>query len=182
MAQLLWVVSIAVLCFVTCAYTQQCDQSSDVARFDCYPEDGAAQDKCEARKCCWRSPTQQSTLTAKHLTYPENVSVPCCYYPSDFPTYEMISNETTDFGQRIRLFKSQTTYMPQDITKLTVDLIYETQQRFRLQIYDSAFQRYQVPLQVPKVQQKADMTDYDVVIQSKPFAIVVTRKSTGVTL
>jgi hypothetical protein len=35
---------------------------------------------------------------------------------------------------------------------------------------------------VPVVEKKADMTDYDVVIKSKPFAIVVTRKSTGVTL
>jgi hypothetical protein len=172
-----FVTSIVVLCFVTYIYTQQCDQSSDVARFDCYQEDGSAQDKCEARKCCWRLPFQQSNSTG--LRDPD---VPYCYYPSDFPTYQVTSNETTDFGQRIRLFKSQATYMPQDIPNLTVDLIYETQQRFRLQIYDSAFQRYQVPLQVPKVQQKADMTDYDVVIQSKPFAIVVTRKSTGVIL
>jgi hypothetical protein len=32
------------------------------------------------------------------------------------------------------------------------------------------------------VEKKADMTDYDVVVNSKPFSIVVTRKSTGVTL
>jgi hypothetical protein len=72
--------------------------------------------------------------------------------------------------------------MPNDITNLTVDLIYETQQRFRIRIYDPVYKRYEVPLQVPVVEKKADMTDYDVVIKSKPFAIVVTRKSTGVTL
>jgi hypothetical protein len=177
MMHLSFVTSIVVFCFVTRVCTQQCDKSSDVARFDCYPEDGAAQDKCEARKCCWRLPTQQSNLTS-----PPDPTVPPCYYPSDFPTYEVTSNERTDFGQRIQLFKSQTTYMPQDITNLTVDLIYETQQRFRIRIYDPVYKRYEVPLQVPVVEKKADMTDYDVVIKSKPFAIVVTRKSTGVTL
>jgi hypothetical protein len=65
---------------------------------------------------------------------------------------------------------------------LTADLIYETQQRFRIQIYDTYNPRYQVPLPVPVVTKKADMTDYDVVVNSKPFSIVVTRKSTGAIL
>jgi len=162
---------------VTYVYTQQCDQSSDVARFDCYPENNSTQEKCEARKCCWRTPLQQSNLTGFR-----DLGVPSCYYPSDFPTYEVTSNETTDFGQRLHIVKSQTTYMANDILRLTVDLIYETEQRFRIQIYDSNFARYQVPLQVPKVDKKVDMTDYEVVVKSKPFSILVTRKSTGATL
>jgi hypothetical protein len=162
---------------VTYVYTQQCDQSLDVARFDCYQEGVSTQEKCEARKCCWRTPLQQSNLTDFR-----DPNVPSCYYPSDFPTYEVTSNETTDFGQRLHIVKSQTTYMPNDILTLTVDLIYETQQRFRIQIYDSNFARYQVPLQVPKVDKKADMTDYEVVVKSKPFSLLVTRKSTGATL
>jgi hypothetical protein len=72
--------------------------------------------------------------------------------------------------------------MPNDILKLTVDLIYETQQRLRIRIYDPVNKRYEVPLEVPMVEKKADMTDYDVVVQTKPFSILVTRKSTGVTL
>ena len=58
-----FVTSIVVLCFVTYAYGQQCDQIPDVARFDCYPDGDATQAKCEARKCCWRPPIQQSNLT-----------------------------------------------------------------------------------------------------------------------
>jgi lysosomal alpha-glucosidase len=92
------------------------------------------------------------------------------------------SNVPTDFGQRIQIVKSQTIYIPNEILKLTVDLIYETQQRFRIRIYDPANKRYEVPLQVPVVENKADMTDYNVVVNSKPFSLVVTRKSTGVTL
>jgi hypothetical protein len=72
--------------------------------------------------------------------------------------------------------------MPHDILNLTVDLIYETQQRLRIRIYDSVYKRYEVPLQVPVVEKKADTTDYEVRFGQKPFAILVTRKSTGVTL
>jgi lysosomal alpha-glucosidase len=177
MMRLSFVTSVVVLCWVTYAYTQQCDQSSDVARFDCYPEDGSTQETCQGRKCCWRQASQQSNSTGFR-----DVNVPYCYYPSDFPTYEVTSNETTDFGQRLQIHKSQTTYMPNDILDLTVDLIYETQQRFRMKIYDPANKRYEVPLDVPVVTKKADMTDYEVVVKSKPFSILVTRKSTGVTL
>ena len=75
MIHLSFLTHIVVLCFVTYAYTQQCDQSSDVARFNCHPENNPTQQACEARKCCWRPPFE-STIG--------NVSVPNCYYPSDF--------------------------------------------------------------------------------------------------
>ena len=123
------------MCLVTYLNAQQCDQPSDVARFDCLPQNNPTQEKCEARKCCWRAPLQQPNSTT--ITDP---STPLCYYPSDFPTYQVTSNQSTDFGQRFEIVKSQTTYMPNDILKLTVDLIYETQQRFRLRIYDPAKQ------------------------------------------
>ncbi len=182
MVHLSFVTSFVLLCCMTYVYTQQCEQSLDVARFDCHPDDGQTQDRCEARKCCWRLPIQQLNFTEKYRTGFRDVNVPYCYYPSDFPTYEITSNEPTDFGQRIRIVKSQTTYMPHDILDLTVDLIYETEQRFRIRIYDSVYKRYEVPLQVPVVEKKADMTDYEVKVSQKPFAILVTRKSTGVTL
>ncbi len=179
MAHLSCVITIVVLYFFAHAFAQQCDQSSDVARFDCYPEKYVTQQACEARKCCWRPPFEPSTSTGEHLG---NATVPYCFYPSDFPNYEVTSNDPTDFGQRIQIVKSQTTYMPNDILKLTVDLIYETEQRFRIRIYDPVNKRYEVPLEIPVVEKKADMTDYKVVVNSKPFSIVVTRKSTGVIL
>jgi hypothetical protein len=173
MGHLSCLITFVVFYFGTYAFAQQCDQSSDVARFDCYPENNPTQEACEARKCCWRPSFKPSI---------GNVTVPNCYYSSDFPNYEVTSNDPTDFGQRIEIVKSQTTYMPNDILKLTVDLIYETQQRFRIRIYDPASKRYEVPLEVPVVEKKADMTDYNVVVNVKPFSLVVTRKSTGATL
>jgi hypothetical protein len=174
-----FVTGIVILCLVTHTYTQQCDQPSDVARFDCYPDDGSTQEKCEARKCCWRQAVQRKdNLTS--LRDPPNV--PYCFFPSDYPGYEVLSNETTDFGFQLRLARSQTTYLPQDVLNVTVDLIYETQQRLRIQIYDTYNPRYQVPLDVPPIGKKVDMTDYDVIVNSKPFSLLVTRKSTGAIL
>jgi hypothetical protein len=173
---------ILILFLTSYSYCQQCEQSSDVARFDCYPESGSTQEKCLARKCCWRQPLEQTNLTKRHPSAFHDVDVPYCYYPKDFPAYVLQTSEQTDFGQRIRINKSQTTYMPHDIIDLTVDLIYETEQRFRIRIYDSIYKRYEVPLEVPIVEKKANNTDYDVKINENPFSILVTRKSTGATL
>ncbi|UJR37339.1 hypothetical protein I4U23_030047 [Adineta vaga] len=165
------VISFILLYCIACLHAQQCEQTSNAGRFDCHPENNPTQSTCEERKCCWRIPVP--------LT---NETVPYCYFPSDFPTYEVKSKETTDFGQRIRIVKTQTTYMPHDILDLTVDFIYETQQRFRIRIYDSVYRRYEVPLQVPVVEKKVNMTDYEVTFSEKPFAILVIRKSTGIAI
>jgi hypothetical protein len=166
-----------ILFFVSYIYAQQCDQPLKTARFNCYPEDNPTQGKCEARQCCWRPSVKSSNSTGIH-----DPDVPDCYYPLDFPFYEVMSNEPTNFGQQIKLYKLQQTYWNHDISNLTVDLIYETQQRFRIKIYDSFYSRYQVPLPVPIVTKKADVTDYAVDVISKPFGILVTRKSTNVIL
>jgi hypothetical protein len=184
MVHLALLISFTILSFLCYSNAQQCDHTSPLARFDCYPEKDPTKEKCLARNCCWKLLLEQTNYTKKQST--KNTlglnAAPFCFYPTDFPTYVVTSNETTDFGQRIRIVKSQTTYMPHDILNLTVDLIYETEQRFRIRIYDSVYQRYEVPLQVPVVEKKADMTDYEVKFSGEPFAIVVTRKSTGVIL
>jgi len=166
---------LSIFCFVTYTYGQQCSQPSEVARFDCYPEGNGTIQTCAARKCCWQVPTTYEIALG-------NATVPSCYFPSDFPTYQVTSNQSTDFGQRFRIVKSKTTYMPNDVLDLTVDLIYETAQRLRIKIYDTANKRYEVPLDVPVVEKKADSTDYDISVKSNPFAIIVTRKSTGTVL
>jgi hypothetical protein len=165
------------LSLLSSIYAQQCNQTSPIDRFNCYPEDNPTEVTCRARGCCWQPHSEQSDLLSPH-----DLDVPSCFYPPDFPTYEVMSSQATDFGQRFLIHKTPSNYLAPNISNLTVDLIYETQQRFRIQIYDTAFRRYQVPLQVPTVQKKANETDYEVDIIPKPFAIIVTRKSTNATL
>lgn len=175
-----------ILCFfllidLPSSFAQQCNIAKDEARFDCYPEFDASEDKCLKRNCCWKLPLDPNHRVQRKInaTAVRDVNVPYCYYPQDFPTYEIQSKTETDFGLRIQLNKSQAGYMPKDLLLLTVDLIYETEQRFRMKIYDGSQQRYEVPLPVPKIEKKAENTDYDVTVIDKPFSIKVTRKSSG---
>jgi hypothetical protein len=169
--------------FVWPASAQQCDQPLKTARFDCHPEPFISPEKCLARKCCWKPGVPLMVQSSKnHSLNSVELNAPWCYYPRDFPTYQIKTNESTAFGQRLTIVKQQSTYMPNEILSLTVDLFYETAQRFRLRIYDSTRKRFEVPLQVPIIQTKVNVTDYEVSISQVPFAILVKRKSTGVTL
>ena len=178
MAHIFIIKWIVILFFIWSASTQQCDQTVDAGRFDCYPERSISQENCLARHCCWKPIFSARNRSTNSL----QVDVPACYYPRDFPTYRIISNESTGFGQRLTIVKQQSTYMPNEILQLTVDLVYETAQRFRLRIYDPTKKRFEVPLEVPVVETKANITDYEVSLSQAPFAILVKRKSTGVTL
>jgi hypothetical protein len=168
----IWIVLLYVISY---SFAQQCDQSSDVGRFDCYPENNASEAECLARQCCWRAPVESLNLP----TMSPDVDVPYCYYPKDFPNYAIKTNEPTAFGQRITIVKTQATYMPNEILSLTVDLIFETTQRIRIRIYDPTNKRYEVPIPVPTVETKANVTDYIVSLNQSPFAIIIIRKSTG---
>lgn len=150
---------------------QQCEQISDSDRFDCYPENDASQEKCHERNCCWK---QADSL--------RDVNVPYCYYPKDFPDYNLNKIEETEFGLRIRINKSLTGYMPNESNDLTVDLVYETTQRLRIRIYSPFEKRFEVPLPVPVIEKKAIAIDYDIHVEQKPFSIVVKRKSNGMIL
>jgi lysosomal alpha-glucosidase len=163
---------------ITCSTGQQCEQTLDAARFDCYPEPDASLEKCLQRQCCWRAPSKSNGNGAPYT----DESVPYCYYPKDFPTYDVRSSESTEFGQRIHLNKSQAAYMPFDLADLTVDLIYESTHRLRVRIYDPANKRYEVPLPVPVVTKKVNVTDYVVQVNNRPFSLHVTRRTTGAVL
>ena len=165
---------IVIIYFIRSACAQQCDQPVEAARFDCHPEPSASAENCSARHCCWTR-TFSSTNSVR-------VDVPLCYYPLDFPNYRIIMNQSTSFGQRLIIVKEQSTYMPNEILNLTVDLFYETAQRFRIRIYDPANKRFEVPLEVPVIETKVNVTDYEVSLNQVPFAILIKRKSTGMTL
>lgn len=174
MASFLVIKWIMIMYFIQSTCAQQCDQPIEVARFDCYPEPSVSAENCSARHCCWSG--DSSSINAI------GVGVPLCYYPRDFPNYRIVMNQSTSFGQRLTIVKEQSTYMPNEILNLTVDLLYETAQRFRIRIYDPTKKRFEVPLEVPVIETKVNVTDYEVSLNQVPFAILIKRKSTGMTL
>ena len=169
---------------------QQCDQIANEDRFDCYPEYGANQKDCVKRGCCWRPPSGRSfsEIELNNKSRLE-LDVPYCYYPSDFPSYQVVSKSRMagdKDGIVISLQKSKATFRPKEILKLEVRIQFETSQRIHVQIVDPNNERYQVPLininqpyQTSKYTTKDNNTDYQISINNNPFWLKIYRKSTG---
>ena len=84
-------------------------------------------------------------------------------------------------GASYHISKMASTFRPNEILNLTVDLFYDTEKRLRVQIYDTHKTRYEVPLDVDNSREKLKKSanvDYYVNIIDEPFGIRVYRKST----
>lgn len=134
-------------------------------RSDCWPQGGASQQSCIAKGCCWGS-------SGKNLG-----GVPSCYYPSNYVGYTVDSAKQIPRGMRYSLSRNSSSGWPSDIKSLTLDVIYETQQRLHVKLYDPANQRYEVPIKVdPGEGTIPSETDYVVeVAVGKPFSLTVKR-------
>lgn len=155
-------------------YAPQCSIPDESKRFDCFPESTANENDCINRGCCW--------LPHDNVL---NMVAPFCYFPTNFPNYQvvgdgnvkMINDNISAISYNIQ--KNQTTFRPNEILNLSVDIIYDTQQRLRVRIYDPNRARYEVPLNVEynKMKSSSDDIDYYVNVIDNPFAIRVFRKS-----
>ncbi|XP_022103478.1 lysosomal alpha-glucosidase-like isoform X2 [Acanthaster planci] len=152
---------------VTLTSGMQCSGIYSSYRFDCHPEEGATQQECQRRGCCW--------LASKNL----DEGVPYCFYPSDFPTYQMGSPQPTAFGYTVMLKRTTKSYYPNDVMQLQMDLCFETSYRLHFKIYDPKSKRYQVPVPTPKVSKRVPSTDYKVQFSRSPMGLIVTRRVDG---
>ncbi|XP_066934983.1 lysosomal alpha-glucosidase-like [Clytia hemisphaerica] len=146
----------------------------DVHRFDCFPDEGASESKCQERGCCWVPASQNKDQ------YGVPLNVPYCFYGRGSFSYNKCGGADTDTGFYVDLcMKGKGSPYGDSIAKIRAEFSMETQTRLRVKIYDPANQRYEVPIPVPKVTTKASSTDYDVTVVESPFGFKVTRKSTG---
>uniref|UniRef100_A0AAV2LKQ6 Uncharacterized protein n=1 Tax=Knipowitschia caucasica TaxID=637954 RepID=A0AAV2LKQ6_KNICA len=149
-----------------------CAAVPEAWRFDCFPERGAVvtQAMCEARNCCF---------------VPQAVGrngVPWCFYPQDYPSYSLMSLQSTPLGQTGTLERRQQTYYPSDIMTLQLQVWEETDTRLHIKITDPSSPRYEVPIEVPTVTEKALSPQYVLELTKEPFGVVVRRASTGTLL
>lgn len=102
-------------------------------RFDCYPERGVVVTKelCEARNCCFIPAFSPSSSATRR---PGRNGIPWCFYPSDFPSYALVSIEDTSLGQKAKLVREIKTYYPADILTLELDIRQETETRLRVRV------------------------------------------------
>ncbi|XP_047435014.1 lysosomal alpha-glucosidase isoform X1 [Mugil cephalus] len=166
---------------VAAARREACGLIPEAWRFDCYPERGAVvtRELCEARNCCFIPASTASSSAAR----PSGKNgIPWCFYPPGFPSYSLVSLNDTLLGQKGTLVKEEKTYYPGDILTVEVDVRHETDNRLRVRITDPSASRFEVPISVPNVTEKAQSPEYIVELSKQPFGLVVKRRSTGTVL
>lgn len=177
MRQILFIcVALLLLSLCSCIPFDICDVD-DNQRFDCFPDKGATQQSCQQRGCCWRPAT---TLENSYNKYGVPLNVPYCFYGTGSFGYDKCGGGETDTGFYVDLCqRGRGSPYGDTVGKLRADFMLEDVKRLRVKIYDPSNQRYEVPIEVPKVTTKASSTDYDVQITESPFGFNVKRKSNG---
>nr|CAD7427819.1 unnamed protein product [Timema monikensis] len=156
--------------------TAQCTAVTNILRFDCYPEDGATEELCNNRGCCWLPPT---TAERKDPSLGVVLDIPYCYYPTGYGSYELSDLSDTSAGKSATLKRTVASYIPNDINTIQIDAKFESQTRLHVRLYDPANQRWEPPLpQLPQVAGGETNTDYEFVMEESKIGFQVVRKST----
>ncbi|XP_035824593.1 sucrase-isomaltase, intestinal [Aplysia californica] len=135
-------------------------------RFDCWPEkDGATEEKCRQRGCCWQPSSKPDTA-------------PYCFFASNYSGYRVVEIKESPSGIDATLQSNTTSFFSKDSMTLKLQVEYQSAERLRIQLYDPTVQRYEVPLDVPSGSTSGARL-YDVKVFQQPFNILVTRTSTG---
>ena len=105
---------------------QGCSDIPNNLRFDCYPEDGASEQNCLNRGCCWRKPPIVNDEVP--------LDVPYCFYPSDYG-YQLVNKEKTQTGYLLSLTKKgHAGPYGNDVENLAVDVRFEAQDRLHFKV------------------------------------------------
>uniref|UniRef100_T1JFA2 P-type domain-containing protein n=1 Tax=Strigamia maritima TaxID=126957 RepID=T1JFA2_STRMM len=151
---------------------KQCANIDDNLRFDCYPEDGASQEKCEARGCCWAQPKENKEKSRGSL------GVPFCFYPSNFPGYYFVNSTQTEKGVTIFIERNTSSYYGNDVMLLKVD-IELARYGVRTKVYDPLKPRYEVPYPIKDAENVGKEKWFNVHINRSPFSMKIFEKNTN---
>ena len=102
---------------------RDCTDFVDLHRFDCYPDAGVTQEKCEDRGCCWRLPSSSNV----------SLAVPSCFYPKYFG-YRVVNEKQTAIGFILDLEMQERGPFGDDIKHLKVDVRLETDDRAHIKV------------------------------------------------
>lgn len=108
-----------------------CKLLNTTDRYDCFPEDGASQEKCEMRGCCWL-PTNAGTNN--NITNDVPLNVPYCFYPSDYNRYVFRNISEAAFGIEAILERKFRSPYPDDVKILKMTFRFETEDRLRIKV------------------------------------------------
>uniref|UniRef100_A0A3Q2DNX6 Lysosomal alpha-glucosidase n=1 Tax=Cyprinodon variegatus TaxID=28743 RepID=A0A3Q2DNX6_CYPVA len=102
------------------------------SRFDCGRDRLLSQEECEERGCCY-------------APLPGLPGPPWCFYPALYPGYNMGPLSPSERGQTAFLNRTSPSYLPKDVSSLSLEVTEETPSCFHL-LKDPSSPRYEVPL------------------------------------
>nr|XP_022907549.1 lysosomal alpha-glucosidase-like [Onthophagus taurus] len=156
---------------------QQCKIITDSEKFDCYPEDGANQQKCEERGCCWVSKKQQRIRNGVPL------DIPYCFYPGNYPTYKYVNITETAFGLVAFLKRNYRSGYPNDTEVLKMIVKFETDKRLHVKLTDSLVDRFETPYpELPIVDKSSTNLSYNILIDETSTGFKIVRKADNTTI
>ncbi|KRT80072.1 hypothetical protein AMK59_6616, partial [Oryctes borbonicus] len=158
----------------------ECKAMKDMDKFDCYPEDGANEQKCNSRGCCWLA-TKLKRNHDRDIRVPLNT--PYCFYPASYPTYKYVNASETAFGSIIFLKRNYQSPYPNDAETLKMVVKYETQDRLHIKITNPLQNRYESPYPEVPIVDKADKNlNYEFIMDERKTGFKILRKSDNTTI
>lgn len=108
---------------------QKCSNVPKIMRFDCFPQDGATQDSCQERGCCW-DPINAPKCKTGHCRERVPLNTPYCFYPEDWADYKFVnmSQDGNDFSGLLKLqaepfYKNSISVIQMESTSLTDSIL-----------------------------------------------------------
>jgi lysosomal alpha-glucosidase len=154
----------------------KCKLTEENDRLDCFPENGANQQGCEARGCCWIPAKRKPKIGVP-------LAVPYCFYPPNYATYNYLNVTETAYGLEAFLKRNYATAYPGDVEIIKLSARYETETRLRIKITDPLKNRFEPAYpEVPIVDKAATNLTYLFYIDSTKPGFRVIRKSDNVVI
>lgn len=105
----------------------QCKLLNVSERYDCFPEDGANVESCEARGCCWIPVKTKSAVGVK-------LDVPYCFFPPNYDSYNYVNITETAYGCSAFLRRKYRSPYPSDVETIRMDVRFETATRLHVKV------------------------------------------------
>ncbi|XP_050680926.1 lysosomal alpha-glucosidase-like isoform X1 [Leptidea sinapis] len=142
---------------------------NDNMRFDCYPQDGASEEACVKRGCCWKPATTQNA--------------PYCFYPPQYESYQFTNSTENKHGMSVYYTRSFDTGYPGQFAIARIDFNYLSDDILQVKITDAENKRFESPYpEVPMVFRPLLNMKYRVQVDSSVVGFKVIRNSDNVTI
>ncbi|XP_041987755.1 uncharacterized protein LOC121739381 [Aricia agestis] len=143
--------------------------TNDSMRFDCYPQNGANENGCIERGCCWNASATPGA--------------PMCFYPPQYDSYRFDNSTENKHGLTVYYARLRDTKYPGQFNSVRVDFYYLSEDMLQIKISDADNRRFEPPYpEIPTVAGPLVHMQYRVVADSARVGYRVVRTADNVTI